>query len=214
MRRIVLIVSLVVASLMFSCPVGAQWALGSLEDLDALFRQVRALNIERGGYVLGAALTPEQMAVARAHTLTPASSEIRKFRDGNLHVVAERENNRVMVIYEAFADQTRDQVRDRVGELFMAFDEPTVTAHDQLVYWAWGEKGKFDAHQFNLAKEKKTPLKVLATVKFTSEVKIRDKEAHGSAPLKAEDKEKEGEPKTGQAYYVISSEPILMYYAH
>ncbi|MCG8563867.1 MAG: hypothetical protein MI747_02180 [Desulfobacterales bacterium] len=185
-------------------------------DLDSLFNQVRALEIQRNGYTLGAPLSPAQEELSRKYPLEATSDVIHKFRDGNLHVVVEKAANRVVVMYESYEKQTQQQIRDRVGELFMAFNDPTITAHDQLVYWAWGEKGKFDTPQFELAKEKKRPLKILATVKFTSDLKILDKGELGASPNVSKTAGHAGPaqeaPQRGNAYYVISSDPILFHY--
>ena len=79
----------------------------------------------------------------------------------------------------------------------MAYEDPTVSAHDKVVYWAWGKKEKFTSAQFDMAKEKKKKLAIIATVKFNSEIKIMDK------------KETEA---IGDVYYIISSDPLLKFF--
>ena len=125
------------------------------------------------------------------------SDKVYKFRDNALNIVADKTTNRVLVIFEQFEQLDQAGLQNLVGELFMAYEEPTVSAHDQVVYWAWGKKGKFTTDQFNLAKEKKKALAILATVKLNAEIKIVDKSQAEA---------------TGNAYYIISSDPLLKFF--
>jgi hypothetical protein len=84
-----------------------------------------------------------------------------------------------------------------VGDLYMEFDEPTIFAHEKIVYWAYEQNGKISTVRFDKAKEEKKKLDILATVKFTSDIKIMG--------------EQEGSSK-GYVYYIISSDPILKYF--
>lgn len=160
------------------------------------FTQVEKLNIERSGYVLGAALTAEQKRIAASNPLDAVTPGTFKFIDNGLNVVADLSTNRVLVLYEQFEKATQQEVRNLAGELFMSFEEPTVTAHDKVVYWAYGKDGKFSTEAFDRSKEDKKKLAVIATVKLNSEVKIMEKkEAVGP----------------GDVYYIISSAPLLKY---
>ena len=167
---------------------------GELEDL---FASIEALNIERGGYVLCKILTPDQQTLAKNNYEEANSKKVYKFRDKTLNIVVDKATERVLVMFEQFEQITQPQVQNLVGELFMAYEDPTVSAHDQVVYWAWGKKGKFTADQFNLAKEAKKSLDIIATVKMTSDIKIIDQ-------AQAEAK--------GNAYYIISSDPLLKFF--
>ncbi len=167
---------------------------GELEDL---FASVEALGIERNGYVLCKALTPEQHDLAKKNYQEANSEKVYKFQDQNLNIVADKTTNRVLVVFEQFEQVGQVQVQNLVGELFMAYEEPTISAHDRVVYWAWGKKGKFTADQFNLAKEEEKALDILATVKMSSDIKIMDKS--------------DSEAK-GNAYYIISSDPLLKFF--
>lgn len=169
-------------------------SLTTASDLDDLFDQVEKLNIERQGYVLGAALNGEQMKTAAANPVETNSKNTFKFQDKNLFVVAEKAGNRVLVIYEQFEDADQKKIQDIVGDLYLTFDEPTVLAHDKVVYWAYIDKGKIISEIFDAAKKEKKTLPILATVKFVSDINIMEK---------AED------PAKGQVYYIISSDPIL-----
>ncbi len=163
-------------------------------NLDDLFTAVGKLNIQRHGYTLGKALNKTQLKTAASNPVEAASKETFKFQDKKVFIVAENKTNRVLVIYEQFEDSVQKKIQNLVGDLYMTFDDPTVLAHDKVVYWAYTKTGKVPADQFDLAKEIKKPLDILATVKFVSDIKIMEKEA--------------SETK-GQAYYIISSDPIL-----
>ncbi len=166
-------------------------------ELESLFSQVENLKIQRQGYVLGAELTRSQEEIAAQNPLDAASKKVFKFKDKNLNIVADRETSRVLVIFEQFEKLPQKRVQDLIGELFMAYEDPTVSAHDKVIYWAWGKKEKFTSAQFDMAKEKKKKLAIIATVKFNSEIKIMDK------------KETEA---IGDVYYIISSDPLLKFF--
>ncbi len=167
------------------------------EEKNDLFSQIENLKIERQGYVLGAELTPAQQEIAAKNPMEAASKKVFKFKDKRLSVVADRETRRVLVIYEQFENLSQYQVQNLVGELFMAYEDPTISAHDKVIYWAWGKKEKFTSAQFDLAKEKKKKLSIIATVKFNSEIKIMDKNETQAI---------------GDVYYIISSDPLLTYF--
>ncbi len=171
--------------------------LSYAEELDTLFSQVENLKIQRQGYVLGGQLTKAQEEIAAKNKLDAVSKKVFKFNDKNLNIVADRESRRVLVIFEQFKKLSQHQVQDKIGELFMAYEDPTISAHDKVVYWAWGKKDKFTSAQFDMAKEKKKKLVIIATVKFNSEIKIMDKDTIDAF---------------GDVYYIISSDSLLMFF--
>jgi len=171
--------------------------LGAAGELQSLFSQVENLNIQRQGYVLAAKLTQSQLAIAAENPMDAFSQQVFKFKDKALNIVADKKTNRVLVIYEQFENLSQQKVQAMVGELFMAYEDPTISAHDKVVYWAWGKKGKFTAAQFDMAKENKKAPAVIATVKFNSEIKIMDKNTADAI---------------GTAYYIISSDLLLKFF--
>lgn len=171
--------------------------VSSAQEQDQLFNQVEKLKIQRQGYVLGGQLTEDQQAIAAKNPLEAVSKKVFKFRDKNLNIVADKETLRVLVMFEQFERLSQHQVQGKVGELFMAYEDPTISAHDKVVYWAWGKKEKFTAAQFDMAREKKKPLAIIATVKFNSEIKIMDKNETQAI---------------GDVYYIISSDPLLKFF--
>jgi hypothetical protein len=163
-------------------------------DLNSLFSQVEKLKIERHGYVLGRSLDQGQMKRAASNPVDATTPDTFKFKDKNLFVLAHKTTNRVLVIYEQSGTASQQQIQDLIGDLYMNFDDPTVMAHDKVVYWAYTKKGKITSKEFDTAKQDLKKLDILATVKFVSDINIMGK---------AE------EPSTGQVYYIISSDPIL-----
>ncbi|WP_300455875.1 hypothetical protein [Desulfobacula sp.] len=163
-------------------------------DLAPLFERVEALNIQRQGYVLGAVLNPEQLKTASANPMDAAAPDTVKFKDQNLVVVAQKSTHRILILYEEFETLTQPEIQDLIGDLYLQFDDPTVLAHDRVVYWAYGEKGKITAREFDTAGHDKRTLKILATVKCISDINIM---------------EKGKDPSSGHVYYIISSDPIL-----
>lgn len=168
-------------------------------DLDKVSRQVARLNLERSGYVLGAALNPDQQKIALANPLEASVPGTYKFRDHNLFIVAQEDTHRVIVIYERFEDASKQKAQDLIGDLYVSFEEPTVSAHEKVVYWAWSKKGKISSKAFDTAKDEKKILDILATVKCISDIKIMGEP-------------KADEPVRGLVYYIISSDPMLQFF--
>ncbi len=176
--------------------------LAQANDLNDLFGRVEKLKIERAGYVLGAILNQVQMKTAVADPVDASTKDTFKFKDKNLFVVADKTSNRVLVMYEQFEAASQQKIQDLVGDLYMNFDDPTVLAHDKVVYWAYTKNGKISSKEFDSARQDKKKLDILATVKFISDINIMEKE-NRSEPA----------PAIGQqAYYIISSDPVLKFF--
>ena len=142
-------------------------------------------------------MTVDQEEIAVKNPMAAASQKVFKFKDRNLNIVADKVSRRVLVLFEQFEKLSQPKVQEIVGELFMAYEEPTISAHDKVVYWAWGKNAKFTTAQFDMAKEKKKKLVIIATVKFNCEIKIMDKNETAAI---------------GDAYYIISSDPLLKFF--
>lgn len=174
----------------FTAPVQA-------DDLSRLFDRIENLKLERHGYVLGAELNPEQIKTAISNPIDAVSPDTFKFKDKNVFVVAQKITHRVLIIYEQLEESTQQKIHDLIGELYLAFDDPTVLAHDKVIYWAYGEKGKITSKEFDAARQDKKTPDVLAFVKCISDISIM---------------EKKKEPSQGQVYYIISSDPVLEFF--
>ena len=166
----------------------------SSDKLSDLLGQVERLNISRQGYTLGKGLTDGQKEAALKHPVEAANPWTFKFKDGDLYVVADKATDRVVILYERYEATTIKKVQALVGSLSLDFGDPTVMAHDKIVYWAFSPKGKLTREQYKKAKQADEKFNILATVKLNSSIKIMG----DSARL--------GE---GSVYYIISSEPVL-----
>ena len=173
--------------------------LAHADDLNNLFDQVEKLKIERHGYVLGAALNQRQIKIAVTNPFDASSKNTFKFKDKNLFIVAQKITNRVIVMYEQFEGASQQKIQNLVGDLYMNFDNPTVLAHDKVVYWAYTKKGHIASKEFDTARQNKKKLDILATVKFVSDINFIKKV-------------KEPDLSTGQVSYIISSNPILKFF--
>ncbi len=181
----------------FSCIFFLVPGLALSADLNRLFKQVEKLKLQRQGYVLGGKLNKAQLATAKANPITATTPDTFKFKDNNLFVVAHSSSNRVLVLYEQIEEAGLQNIKNLVGDLYMTFDDPTVMAHDKIIYWAWAKKGKISTQEFDTAKEKKKKLDILATVKCVSDIPIME------APK---------DLSKGNVYYIISSDPVLNYF--
>lgn len=160
-------------------------------------RQVERLKLERNGYVLGAALTPSQMKTAMANPKEASVPGTYKFADDTLYIVAQQDTNRVIVIYEQIESANQKQVQDLIGGLYIDFEEPTVSSHQKVIYWAYSKEGKITSQAYAAAKESRKKLDILATVKCVSDIQFMGKTK---------------QTVQGMVYYVISSEPLLEAY--
>jgi len=164
------------------------------DELAELLDRVAALNISRGGYTLGTALTGSQNETARRNATKDSTPGTHKFRDKNLYVVVDQKTDRVVIIYEHYESASNEKIRELVGALFFDFGDPTIMAHDKIVYWIFNGKGKLSKEDYNIAKKNKDLSNILLTIKLNSHLKITGKSS---------------DAESGSVYYIISSEPVL-----
>ncbi len=169
-------------------------------SISRLYSEIESLGLSKRGYILAAELTKLQKKIANENMLESSTQGTFKFKDNELTIVADIKTDRVLLIMESIDDASQPTVQTLVGSLFMAYDEPTVLAHDKIVYWAYGTKGKVSSLDFESAKEKQENLRIIATVKLQSEINIMGKEEASTEQL------------TGNVYYIISSEALLKYF--
>ncbi len=167
------------------------------QNLTDTFNSVESLNLTWKGYVLGAVLDESQKKTAELNPVNSTTPGTYKFNDNGLMVIADSSTDRVLILFEHFENIKQIKVQNLTGMLFMDFEEPTVSAHDKVVYWSFGKDGKFSAEAFENSKKNKKKLDILATVKLNSDIKIMEKGL---------------DDQTGTVYYVISSDPLLKFY--
>jgi hypothetical protein len=168
--------------------------ISNADEVADLYNHVEKLNIHRNEYVLGKVLTDKQKQTARDNAEAKASPGTYKFKINNLFIVADRATDRVLILYERHEPVSKKKIRDLVGSLFFDFGDPTIMAHDKIIYWAFDKKGKISEEQYRAAKAIKKPLKTLATVKLDSSHEIMESSDPGG---------------NSSIYYIISSEPLL-----
>lgn len=165
-----------------------------------LFEKVEGLSLSRNGYTLGALLDDRQKNIARSNPVPSDTAKTYKFQDGGLNLVVDADTDRIIVIYEHFDSLDEHQIKELAGALLLDFGEPTVVAHDSLFYWAYDDKGRMTPEVFNQAKDHKEDPGIFATVKLNSEIPIMEKQ------------DEEKEKPLGTAYYIISSNPLLVHF--
>lgn len=185
--------------IIFICLAGSAYSSDNLlhttDTVADIYEQVESLKIRWHGYTLGAKLSDSQKKIAEKNPLSSTVSGTYKFRDQELNIVADSKTDRVLIVFELIENASQQKVRDMLGSLVIVFNDPTVSAHDKIVYWAYGENGKYSATQFEDAKDNKEHLSIIATVKLQSEVPIMV--------------EKRQDKVSGRVYYIITSENLL-----
>ncbi len=163
-------------------------------QLTTLFGNVEKLNLGRGGYILGKTLNTRQKNIARMNPDNSTNPGTYKFKDGDIYVVAEQTTDRVLIIYEQYDATTLDKIRNLVGSLYLDFGDPTVIAHDKLIYWVYNEKEKLSDEKYHAIKKANEGMQALATIKLSSGIPIHSKK---------------NPTENNSVYYIISSEPVL-----
>ena len=186
MKKIVFIAFLLISFVFVNSGIG-----GPVNDLaDEVARHRLGLN----GYVVGAILDQTQSSWAQENLVADPYPGTYKFRDGDLFVVADNNTDMVLAIYRQFDSLSAKKLQDLVSDLMLEFGEPTTMAHDKIIYWAFGKKGRI-TEDIYLDSKKSGNLEVMATVKLNSTEKFQ------VVTL--------GDQQTAEAYLLISSEPIL-----
>ncbi len=161
-----------------------------------LIKAVKALQLEYKGYTLGCQISPQQMAHLRRNQAAKSYPGTDKFLDGNLIVVTDKKTHTIVAISKRVKDASSKQLKELVNEMMLLFGEPTALAHEKIIYWAYGKKGKISEDAYNKAKDT-GKLDVLATVKLNSNKEI----------FRVTSAKKDQE--TADVYVIISSEPLI-----
>ena len=166
-----------------------------------LLKDVQALKLQRGDYVLGMPLTSEQLEVAKKHGLPKTAPGTFRFKDGELQIVAEEGSNIVIAISEYHPKWTQKQVKDLVGEFTLGFGFPTATAHGRTLYWFYATDGRLlEEVSYKDYVMEHGKYSVIATIKMQT----------GSLLLNQDSKQsKSMDDEPDSVYYVIYSNPIL-----
>lgn len=187
--------------------IGLLFAFGSMglaqaEDAAAAMQQiaidVAALNLGFGEYKLGHQLTKKQKEIATKNVIEKSIKGSYKFQDDGIFVVASKSSDTIIGIYRQNDKAPQDVVQQWVGSIMLEHGEPTTMAHDRMIYWAFGKKGRLGEENFDATKQDNHD--VLATIKFASNQPIRP-----SAPPEEKEGEAKSEKELASIYVMITS---------
>lgn len=191
--------------------------------VDTLFSQVQNLKVSLGGYTIGQPLSDAQWKIAQQNEEAAQVPGTFKFKDGDIHVVADAQNHRVLVVYQAYNNSHRAALKETIGRLMGELDEPTTMTHGKIIYWFYNQAGKMskidlDQHkegiktpqtlQAALSEEPKaTKTAPILSIKLSSDIDILPgADPHQPKPAEVSDEE------AANFYVIAASEAILKQY--
>jgi len=99
---------------------------------------VEKLNKEYDGFKLGAIFENK-----KANVIDNKSINYNKYLiDNKTVVVTDKKENRVVVIRKRYKDIKKSELKSFVSSLIYKNGEPTVVAHEKIVYWIYDSNGK------------------------------------------------------------------------
>lgn len=137
---------------------------------DELQKSVAALELGMDAYVIGKELTKEQQEISSKDDNYKAYPGTKKFKDGDLFVIADEKSHVIVAVYKRNTKATHDDFKQTVSSLMMQYGEPTAEAHGKTIYWNFGPEGFIPEELYRTVKSegKLESLTILATVKFHS----------------------------------------------
>lgn len=117
-------------------------------NLSGLYTRVENFGVGTQGYEIGKVLTPEQKQIARENPESTNLDTTYKFRDGDLHVTADKQTDRVLVLYRYYDDIDRRQLQELVGSTVLEMGPPSTIAHDKIYYWVYTDQGLVNEDEF------------------------------------------------------------------
>jgi len=151
------------------------------EDFAALEKKVALLRLGFGDYFVAHKLSAQQKEKSKGHLLEKSYPGTYTFVDNEVYVLTAEKDDTIIALYLKNEEADKAQLKQMVADLMMQFGDPTSEAHDQIIYWAYSEKGKISADNYNNEK-KNGEMGIIATVKFKSKLTIS--EALGEATEK------------------------------
>ncbi len=167
MRRHVALLSIFTCVLFLS--ISALQAMAERADFTALEKEVAALQLGFGDYYIAHKLSVEQKKKAQKHLLEKSYPGTYTFIDDGINVLVAKENDTIIAIYLKNEEADKTQLKQMIADLMMQFGNPTSEAHDQIIYWAYDEKGKISEDEYADSK-KDGEIQIVATVKFKSKL--------------------------------------------
>ena len=134
-----------------------------------LEKKVASLQLGLEDYYIAHKLTDKQKEKAQQHLLEKSYPGTYTFTDNQINVLVEKDNNTIIAVYMKTEEADKEQVKQMIADLMMQFGNPTSEAHDQIIYWAYNEKGKISEDEYADSK-KDGEIQIVATVKFKSKL--------------------------------------------
>lgn len=156
--------------------VGELAAMVQGEDVGILEEKVALLKLGFKEYHVATKLTPEQKALAGKSLLLKSYPGTYTFTDGDVFILVEKERDTILAVYQKNEETGKDQMKQMIVDLMTRFGSPTSEAHDQIIYWAFGEGGKITDKEYDDLKQEGES-NILATVKFKSKLTFDEMDA-------------------------------------
>jgi hypothetical protein len=177
MRRYAALLSISTVVLLFL--ISTLQAMPESTDFTALEKKVASLQLGFRNYFIAHKLDSEQKEKAQKHLLEKSYPGTYTFTDKGIHVLTAKKNDTIIAIYLKDEEADKAELKQMIADLMMQFGNPTSEAHDQIIYWAYNEKGKISEDEYSDQK-KDGEARIIATVKFKS--KLTFSEAVGEEP--------------------------------
>ncbi len=171
MGRYVTLSSIVSVVLFFS--INTLQAMQGSNDFTALEKKVASLQLGFDDYYIAHKLDGEQKERAQKHLLEKSYPGTYTFTDGGIHVLVAKENDIIIAVYQKNEEADKTELKQMIADLMMQFGNPTSEAHDQIIYWAYNEKGKISEDEYTVSK-KEGEVQIIATVKFKSKLTLTE----------------------------------------
>ncbi len=138
-------------------------------DYENLEKKVAMLGLGFGEYHIANKLSMEQKEKGQKTLLEKSYPGTYTFSDGDVFVLVIEETDTILAVYRKIEEAGKEQMKQMIADLMTRFGNPTSEAHDQIIYWAYGEKGKISDEEYDSLKQD-DERKIVATVKFKSKL--------------------------------------------
>jgi hypothetical protein len=114
-----------------------------LSGSEQVYSKIENMNKGLDGYVVGKMLNDEQKELLIKNFIKSNEFNIAKFLVGDDLIVAiDKSNNVVIALNKRYKKVEQKELQKMIGEYIFKYDEPTVMAHDKMVYWVYDKDNK------------------------------------------------------------------------
>jgi len=107
-----------------------------------IYQKIAEMKKGTDGYIIGQILTKSQQDKSNNTMIKSNDPKVINFLDGkDLLISINANNKKVIVINKRYNQITQENVKGIIGNMIHDFDEPTVMAHDKLIYWVFDKNG-------------------------------------------------------------------------